>query len=505
MPSSNVHNSFKNLPTRHRAFVFAAMAVIAFLCLLPLTAELDGEEGPALLAFFGRFHIVVLHLPIAWLLLVPLLEIVAWKWKLDNIRAVAGIVLLLAALSAVVAATLGFSLAVADAYAGSTVTAHMWFGIATACFAIIALLARELRESGPTPLLAKQAYPVMLAASLVTVTLGGHLGGSLVQGEGYLTARLPDSIKQALNIPTQEALAIDYDAEIYAAIIEPILKESCHSCHNDQKYKGKYSMSSYASLLRGGKSDEAAIEPGDHERSGIYRRVVLNNSDDDIMPPAENTPLAESEIALLAWWIDLGTPTDRAINDLETEEFPQQIANIVDDLMDLSSDLSPTGVAYDPEAIAAYAESLKSDFGLDVYPLSQNPSDGLRVESLNITRPFDGEILQALMPISAYIRSLDIGEAQFEAGDFAAIADFTYLDRLVLDNASLAVGELKFLTELELRSLNLYSTPLDDEATEHLAQIRSLRNLYIGETGISAHKIESLASALPRCQILLSI
>lgn len=466
--------------------------------MLPFTADFDGEAGPALIAFLGRFHIVVLHLPIGWLALVPLLEFIGARWQSANVQAAAGIVLLLGALSAVLAATLGFCLAAADGYAGSLVATHMWFGIATSTLAIVAFALRELCSVTSIP---KHAYAAMLAASLAAVAVSGHLGGTLAQGEGYLTARLPEGVKRAFSIPTDETLPIDYDAEIYAAIIRPILKGSCYTCHNDQKYKGKFSMATHASLLQGGKSEKAAIVPGDHDESELYRRVTLVRNAEKAMPPKEEEPLAQSEITLLSWWIDLGAPIDRSINDLRAEEFPVQVANIVDDLIEAADDLLSSLPVFDPETIALQAAMLKSDFGLDVYPLSQNPADGLRVESLNSTRPFDRETLQALVPIAEYVRSLDIAGGRFNDDEFAAIAKFTHLDQLTLEYSSLAVGELQYLVPLKLRSLNLYGTRLDDPALQYLEQLRSLRRLYLGETGLSAGMVEVLHDSLPRCRI----
>ena len=395
--------------------------------------------------------------------------------------------------------TLGFSLAVADAYAGSVVTTHMWLGIITATTAIIAFLLRDLRSVTTVP---KQAYSLVLTASVVAVILGGHFGGTLVQGEGYLTARLPAGIKRILNIPARQALPIDYDAEIYAAIVQPILRYSCTTCHNDQKYKGKFSMASYDSLLQGGKSSRAAVVPGEHDHSELYRRVILARQDDDVMPPSENQPLADTEIALLSWWIDLGAPSDRSINDLQDHEFPIKIANIIDDLMEAAQQQAPAVPAFDPEVIARQAELLKSEFGLDVYPLSQNSADGLRVETLNLMRPFDGETLQALVPIAQYIRRLDIGGARFGADEFAAITNFSNLDHLTLNHSAIAAGELRYLASLKLRSLNLYGTGLDDEALQHLSQLGSLRHLYLGETGVSVEAVKILIDSLPRCQVL---
>lgn len=495
---SKSYSRFLSLPARHRALIFGGSVITVLLWILPFVTDFDGAEGPALIAFFGRFHIVVLHLPIGWLALVPLLEFIGARWQSANVQAAAGIVLLLGAISAALAATLGFCLAAADGYAGSLVTTHMWLGIATTTTAIVALLLRELRTVTRIP---TYAYGTMLAASLVAVAVGGHLGGTLAQGEGYLTARLPEQIKRVLNIPTDEAIPIDYDAEIYAAIVQPILKGSCYTCHNDQKFKGKFSMATHASLLQGGKSKKAAVIPGEHEKSELYRRVTLARNAEKAMPPEEQDPLPQSEITLLSWWIDLGAPSDRSINDLEPEEFPVKIANIVDDLIEAADDLAADLLAFDPEIIAREAAWLKAEYGLDVYPLSQNPSDGLRIETLNRTRPFDENTLLALLPIAEHVRSMDIGGGRFDDDEFAAIASFTHLDQLTLEHSNLAAGELRYLIGLKLRSLNLYGTALGDEGLQYLAQLRSLRRLYLGETGVSIGGVERLNDALPRCRI----
>ena len=47
---------------------------IAALVLGAALAPIDGETGPGLFRFVGRFHPLALHLPIAFLVLAPLLE-----------------------------------------------------------------------------------------------------------------------------------------------------------------------------------------------------------------------------------------------------------------------------------------------------------------------------------------------------------------------------------------------------------------------------------------------
>lgn len=498
MPSTALMSRYRNLPQRQRVFVVTGALILAYLWILPFMADLNGEEGPSLFALIGRLHIVVLHLPIAWLALVPLLEYIALRRQSRNMATAAGLILLLAAVSAVIAATLGFFLAAADGYAGALVKNHMWFGLTTASAAVAALLLREFRKTHALP---KYAYETMLVVALAAVTVAGHLGGTLTQGEGYLTARLPKAVKIALNIDTGEPIPLDYDSAIFASIVKPILEERCVTCHNDQKFKGEFSMASRESVLSGGKSGKPAVVPGEHGQSEMYRRITLARTEKKAMPPAEKDPLEQSEIELLTWWIDLEAPDGRSINDLTAAEYPPSIAIIVDDLIATAKRESTQFPSYDPEAIAREAALLKAGFGIDVQTVSRNPADGLAVQTLNITRPMDGQALQALLPIAEYVRELDLGNSVFENNGFAAIEGFTRLESLRLDHSVVPGEALAYLASLNLESLNLFGTQIDDKGVEHLSRLRSIRRLYLGQTGISAAAVESLRSALPRSDI----
>ena len=70
--------SSKNiLPQSRSAKVLwaASLLVGVALLLLPLVFRLDGTEHAHWQQFLGRFHPLIVHLPIGFLLLVPLLEL----------------------------------------------------------------------------------------------------------------------------------------------------------------------------------------------------------------------------------------------------------------------------------------------------------------------------------------------------------------------------------------------------------------------------------------------
>lgn len=90
---------------------------------------------------------------------------------------------------------------------------------------------------------------------------------------------------------------IDYNSQI-----QPIFDTNCTTCHN---YAGSatLNLTSFSGLINGGVSGPSIIA-GDHENSLLYQRLILPVGSAGSMPP--NVPLSQSEIDLIAQWIDQG-------------------------------------------------------------------------------------------------------------------------------------------------------------------------------------------------------
>src|ERR1035437_2381056 len=108
------------MPLRVRVWTLVAGLVSIFvLVLLLVYAAPDGRERAELAQFLGRFHPLVVHLPIALLLLVPLLELAALAAERRHLRQSALFVLGLATAAAIGSAWLGWLLAWSGGYEGS--------------------------------------------------------------------------------------------------------------------------------------------------------------------------------------------------------------------------------------------------------------------------------------------------------------------------------------------------------------------------------------------------
>ncbi len=134
------------------------------------------------LAFGGKFHPVVVHFPIALLMVAALGEVLAILGFGPG-REAGRLLVPLAAVAAVAAVVLGLLSATYGGY-GAGVFVHRLLGIITGVLAVATAVLQQvhLRRPGPGTLL---AYRLCLLASAGLVGLTGHFGGILVYGEDH--------------------------------------------------------------------------------------------------------------------------------------------------------------------------------------------------------------------------------------------------------------------------------------------------------------------------------
>ena len=91
----------------------------------------------------------------------------------------------------------------------------------------------------------------------------------------------------------------------YSTQIQPIFDNNCISCHIDGgTYFGGLDLSSYSLVMEGGSSGNTIV-PYDHSSSELFHRITLDESDNEFMPQ-NGTSLSQTEIDLIAQWIDEG-------------------------------------------------------------------------------------------------------------------------------------------------------------------------------------------------------
>ena len=127
-------------------FAFAGLWIA--LVFLARQMPPDGHERGNWGQFLGRFHPILVHLPVALLLLVPLMELLAFLPRWAHLRAAAGWVLAVAVVATFAAAFDGWLLAWSTGLRGHEVTLHMWGGVLLAGACALASHARSARWRG---------------------------------------------------------------------------------------------------------------------------------------------------------------------------------------------------------------------------------------------------------------------------------------------------------------------------------------------------------------------
>lgn len=101
---------------------------------------------------------------------------------------------------------------------------------------------------------------------------------------------------------TQAGLTFDKD-------VKPLIETTCLKCHSGKRPKGRYSVENREAFLKGGGSDEAAVVPGNSEKSPLIH-YVADLVPEMEMPPIDDRqeypPLTRDQIAILRAWIDQG-------------------------------------------------------------------------------------------------------------------------------------------------------------------------------------------------------
>jgi uncharacterized membrane protein len=459
---------------------FGLLALAPILLLSALFALLppDGFERAAWAQFIGRFHVLTVHFPIALILIVPVLEWAGRTPRFPYLRSAVDFLLVLAMLSSLAAATLGWCLARSGGYSGRLVTQHMWGGVsvAAACW-VCWMLRGYIRGPG-----LDWVYTLALLAAVGLVSWTGYRGGQLSQGENQLTEEMPGALRTLIGLSGGSAnLPRSNPAYFYGAHVEPILVGHCYSCHGPDKQKGRLRLDSYEALMRGGK-DGPVIKAGNAKGSELFRRVTLSRSDDDAMPPQEKRPLAANEIKLLELWIAAGassTLAANAIKDAPTNEVP-----VVAEVTFPESD--PTAVAQLRAPLAREVAQLKQRFP-DLLDYESRGSAGLVIDASALGARFGDDELAALKPLSEQIVTADLSGTAITDRSAPLLAAMKRARVLRLTSTKITDATVLALGGLDrLESLDLYGTGVSPACLKVAQSLPKLRHLYAGATRIPA-------------------
>jgi uncharacterized membrane protein len=466
-------------------FGLLTLVPLLILLLLVLVAPPDGNERAQWLQFFGHFHPIAVHLPIATLILIPILELAGRTRFFPQLLSSIDFLLGIAICGAIGAVTLGWCLGRSGSYSGQLVTQHMWGGIFVAAAAWVCWVLRaRSNESQPN-----FGYFIALAVTVGIVSFTGYRGGQLSQGENHLTEHMPERLRTLLGIDTvasaSAASSSGGTGTFYGARIQPIFSDHCVGCHGSAKHKANLRLDSYDAVMRGSKTGPV-VKVGNVSGSELFRRVTLPANDNDVMPADHKPPLSENERKRIELWISngaSGTQPVEAVKDVvPTLSLASPVA--VAEIAFPASDT--TAVAKDRAALASTVAQLQKRFPSTLDYESRGAAD-LVINASLLGTNFGDDELAALAPIRSQVVAADFSGTAITDRSASGLAAMKRLKSLRLMDTKITDATVKALASLsQLESLNLYGTAITTDALAQLGQLPKLRHLYLHGTKITS-------------------
>jgi uncharacterized membrane protein len=136
------------------------------------------------MALIGRLHPLIVHFPIALVIIAAFAESRAWLTQQWRWRVVAFSNVRVAAVFAIAAAFAGWRLAAGSGESTGVVEWHRWLGVCAAVSTVAAALATANRDEESQ--VRAWLFRAALISATVLVIVTAHLGGVLVYGADFL-------------------------------------------------------------------------------------------------------------------------------------------------------------------------------------------------------------------------------------------------------------------------------------------------------------------------------
>ena len=454
-------------------------------CLGIWALRLSGWEAPDYLIFLGRFHPMVLHLPIGLLVLAVIIDLgrlTPWSGRFPRTTALMGLV----TFTAFCAAVHGILLFVGEDYGDSELARrHLIGGSLFTTLSAAAFVFKIWATDGPN---ARKVGAASLALTLSVMAFASHEGASITHGSEYLGQYAPGPLKALLGGKTtqQEEKESDLPLE-HAVAVQPILDLTCIKCHRPEKSAGRLKLDSYAAFAKGGKNGPGFVA-NSVEHSLFLKRMYLPLEDEDHMPPADH-PQPTPEQGTLASF----SPSDSMMNIVRsTNEAKAMQKEIVEipriDLASLVGEVSRfnghlTG---------------KLTFVLAGQPI-------LHFDCFDGPGLVNDEVLDQLLPFAPYLHNIDLNGADVTtAGVIRLLEHTTALERLSLNGCAIDDTIVNAaLTCSALRSLSLVETDVTDKGLARLVRHASIQHIYVGNSAVTPQGRQHALEQIPLPQIIL--
>lgn len=457
--------------------------------------------------FIGRFHPLLVHLPIGFLLIAALLEIGRRTNKVNVNALTITFILLCSAIGASLACIAGYLLSLGGGYDTTLLDRHKWQGIGVAVFAWAAWFVTYDKFQKKIPFGSKIYLGTFGIAVVLTMT-AGHDGGSLTHGEGFLSQYTPEPFRTLVGmppvkVPLEEIKPIENieQALVYQDIVQPILEMRCVQCHNASKSKGDLRLDEMTFILKGGESGPIFVA-GNSAKSDLVKRCLLDENDDQHMPPKGKPQLTNEQVALLSWWIEQGAPVGKKVSDLKKSDAVKPALASLTAGGAINQEKTPVSPVFSLKVDQADNKKINAlrKAGLLVNPLSQD-LNLLEVSAVN-AKGFDDLQVPLLTNLSGQIVSLKLGGTKITDASLKEIAKLKYLTKLYLDRTAISDAGLASLKSMQyLEYLNLIDTKVTDNGLKSIAAMKTMRSVYVWKSNVTDSIVNQLNKSNPRVVI----
>lgn len=413
--------------------------------------------------FFGRFHPLIVHLPIGIFILGYIFEIIR-NWsnnKLAISRKIVVITYVIGLLAGIFAAITGLLLATSNDYNYEALNDHKILGIVTLLMMILVIIHQVWKP--------EHSSRLKLIGSTIAILLTGltgHFGGNLTHGSDYLLQYGPQMFRNsAVSIYEKVAEMNPDEILIYRDILNPLIQEKCKGCHDAKERMGGLNLEAFENLFKEA-NREFPIVAGNPDKSEVYKRLSLPLDHEKIMPP-KGKGFGYTDLQILRYWIESGADS---LGTFDSNTMSEDLIALIK--RDYQLDFSPR----------PYYEKVKID-SLEEGQLTMLRSAGFRVNYLGVNNH--------LLDIAYEKDTIQIGQIKL-LNQVANSITFLKLSNCMLsDNLIESMAEMPHLTKIDLSK-----NPLSEALVKHLLDHPNLETVNLNETLLTNQGLGQLISKL---------
>lgn len=437
--------------------------------------------------FIGRLHPLLVHLPIGFMLIAVILELLGVIQRRSTSYEQAVLISLLAGiLAGLVAIISGWLLADGGVYGDDQLIPHKVSGIVTVVLAGITYLVKR-KVKNYKPLFSWLGTAVLT----IQVSIAGHLGGVLTHGEGYLFEYAPSFLQRLAGETSDENTDISLmepdSVLIYRDMIQPLFREKCISCHHWNKTSGGLNLKQYAGLFKKGET-AMPITPGNVEASEIFSRISLPPEHKKFMPE-KGKGLSYTQIKVLKYWIEQGADSTAQFS---ADNMGSALITLIRRDYGLDFRSRPY---YEKAKVEKLQESKLDELRSNGIIVSYLGEENYLLDVSFTAKKLTEAQIKELETVPT-VTFLDLSECDFPTLEF--VTGFQHLTRLDLNGSSVTDEDLDHLAGLQyLETVNLYNTEVTIEGIQTVVQLPGLRKVYLWGTALSEEELAALKTTNP--------